>query len=199
MAVAALHRLDEGEAEPGLVGVVEFGEAGELLGAAFVNPGAGLLGGAGGGQFATDRCFAGEVRVGVDQRQLGLAACRQENVGHALVQALDIVEAVVDAQVIGLLGDPGGVFVDVGEGFDEGLAGQRGGGQGLETAHASVSWKGCSRCQWRAMSSRRANQTLSWLCAYWMKRSRAAIRAGRPINRQCRPMESIFGAVAPSS
>ena len=56
----------------------------------------------------------------------------------------------------------------------------------------------CTRCQWCAMSIRRATHTRSWSRMWSMKRSSAAARPGRPIRRQCRPIDIIFGACTPS-
>ncbi|MCY1305483.1 hypothetical protein D9M70_552900 [compost metagenome] len=162
MPVAAFHRHDERKPELGLVGIVEFGEAGEFLGGARVDARAGLLRGGGGGQLAADGCLAGQVRVSVDQRQLLVAAGTEQDVGHALLQAVDVVDVGVQATLVGAFGDPRRVLVDVGEGGDEGVAAQLGRGEGLEAAHFALSaLKGWVACQWRAMSSRRAIQTFS--------------------------------------
>ena len=72
--------------------------------------------------------------------------------------------------------------------------------QGLEAAHFTLSClNGWVACQWRAISTRRAHQTFSWLCTYSRKRASDARRAGRPSRRQCMPIESIFGAPATPS
>src|SRR5690606_12413555 len=160
--VAALYRHDEDEAELLLVGRVEFGEAGEFFGSAFVNAGAGLLRGAGRSQFATYGSLAGQVRVRVDQRQLGFARSLEQDLRHALEQYLDDVQGLFDAQVIGLLRDPGRMLVDVGEGGDKGVAVHAGRLDRLEAAHFALSClKGWVACQWRAISTRRANHTCS--------------------------------------
>src|ERR1019366_7630591 len=52
--------------------------------------------------------------------------------------------------------------------------------------------------QWRAMSNRRVTQTPAWLWMWSSRRCSPAARAGWPMMRMCRPMESIFGWVAPS-
>gem|GEM_PF-6101737 len=76
------------------------------------------------------------------------------------MERLDVVEAFVDALVIGLFGDPGRVLVDVGEGGNEGVAVEAGRLDRLEAAHFALSWvNGWVACQWRAISTRRANQT----------------------------------------
>ena len=67
----------------------------------------------------------GQVRVRVDQCQLSFMAGGQEDIGHALLQAVDLVDGCVQAEIVGLLGDPGRVLVDVGEGGNEGVAAQR--------------------------------------------------------------------------
>src|SRR5690606_14795425 len=104
--------------------------------------------------------LAGEVRVRVDQRQLGFMRCFEQDVGHALMQYFDLIDALVNALVIGLFGDPGRVLVDVCEGGDEGVTVEAGRLDRLETAHFALSClKGWVACQCRAISTRRANQT----------------------------------------
>ena len=68
LAVAA-DADDEGDAEFGVIGVVEAVEGGELFLAQPVEAGAGLLGGRVGGELALTRRLAGEVRMGLDQRE----------------------------------------------------------------------------------------------------------------------------------
>ena len=68
--VGALDREDEGKAELGAVGVIQLGEAAELLGCEPVETGAGLLAARVLGNLAGDRRPAGEVGMGTQQRQL---------------------------------------------------------------------------------------------------------------------------------
>ncbi|MCY1251417.1 hypothetical protein D9M72_651750 [compost metagenome] len=117
--------------------------------------------GAGFGQLALDGGFAGQVRVSVDQSQLAGVIGAQQDVAHALVQGFDLVDRSVLAQVEGLFGHPWRMFVDVGEGFDEGVAAQCRGFQCLKGAHFAAPWYGWVCCQWRAMSTRRLNHTCS--------------------------------------
>ena len=58
---------------------------------------------------------------------------------------------------------------------------------------------GCCAIQWRAMSTRRQSQTRSCLATWSRKRISAAARPGRPIRRECRPTDIIFGWSAPSA
>jgi hypothetical protein len=53
--------------------------------------------------------------------------------------------------------------------------------------------------QYRAISTRRANQTPGRLRAYARKLTRARDRAAVPPMRQCSPMDIILGTVAPSA
>ena len=122
--VAAFYRHDEGKLELGFVGLVQLGEALELFGRALVNTGASLFVGAGFGQLALDGCFAGQVRVSVDQCQLAGVIGAQQNVTHALVQGFDLIDAAVQAQVVGLFGNPGRVFIDIGKSRHEGFTAQ---------------------------------------------------------------------------
>ena len=135
MPVAAFYRHDEGKLELGLVGIVQLGEARELFGRALVNTGASLFIRAGFGQLALDGRTACQVRVSVDQRQLTGVIGAQQDIAHALVQGFDLVDRRIQAQVIGFFGHPWRVFVDIGEGFDECVAAQGRGFQGLERGH----------------------------------------------------------------
>ncbi|MNN94979.1 hypothetical protein D3C81_2137110 [compost metagenome] len=84
----------------------------------------------------------------VDQRQLSGVVGAQEDVAHALVEGFDLLDFLQLAQVVGLLGNPWRVFVDVGEGFDERCAIQARRLQGLECGHCAFSaWKGWVACQ----------------------------------------------------
>ena len=85
--VAAFYRHDEGKLELGFVGLVQLGEALKLFGRALVNTGASLFIGAGFGQLALDGCFAGQVRVSVDQCQLAGV------IGALLAQGMTAFEA----------------------------------------------------------------------------------------------------------
>ena len=147
MPVAAFYRHDEGKLELGLVGIVQLGEARKLFGRALVNPRASLLIGAGLGELALDGSFAGQVRVSVDQGQLAGMIGAQQDVAHALVQGLDLIDRSVLAQVEGLFGHPWRMFVDVGEGLDECVAAQCRRFQGLERSHFAAPLKGWVSCQ----------------------------------------------------
>src|SRR5690606_41584669 len=106
-----------------------------------------------------------------------------------LVQHLDDVQGLIDAQVIGLLRDPGRMLVDVGEGGDKGVAVHAGRLDSLEAAHFALSClKGWVACQWRAISTRRANHTCSRPCPYSMNWCSDAKRARRPSQAQVMPM-----------
>ncbi|MNJ60387.1 hypothetical protein D3C77_561110 [compost metagenome] len=100
-----------------------------------MDTGAGLFIGARFGQFTLDGGLASEVRVSVDQCQLGVVLGAEQDVAHALVQGFDLVDFLQLAQVVGLLGNPGRVFVDVGKGFDERSALQGRRLEGLESGH----------------------------------------------------------------
>ena len=131
-----------------------------------MDTGAGLFVGARCGELALDGGLAGQVRVSIDQCQLVSVTGAEQDIAHALVQRLDFVQLTQLAQVIGFFGDPRRVLVDVGEYLDEGVAVQGGGLEGLEGGHQAFSFLyGWVVCQWRAMSTRRANQTCSWLLA----------------------------------
>ncbi|MNC56828.1 hypothetical protein D3C75_1064500 [compost metagenome] len=131
-----------------------------------MDAGTGLFAGAGFGQLALDGGLAGQVRVSVDQRQLVGVVGAEQDVAHALVQRLDLVQLAQLAQVVGFFGNPRRVLVDVGEGLDEGVTAQGGWLEGVEGGHQAFSFLyGWVACQWRAMSTRRANQTWSWLFA----------------------------------
>ena len=75
--VGQAHADDEGEAEFFAIGGVERVEAVELGLGEPVEPGAGLLGGAGLGEAAVDRGLAGELGMGADQGELLLGRRRR--------------------------------------------------------------------------------------------------------------------------
>ncbi|MOA29755.1 hypothetical protein D3C78_1507930 [compost metagenome] len=104
-----------------------------------MDTGAGLLVGARLGQFTLDRGFAGEVRVSIDQGQLGGVIGAQQDVAHALMQGFDLVDFLQLAEVVGLFGDPRRVLVDVGKGFDERAALQGRRLEGFESGHWAFS------------------------------------------------------------
>ena len=139
MPVAAFYRHDEGKLELGFVGFVQLGEALKLFGRALVDTGASLFVGAGFGQLALNGSFAGQVRVSIDQGQLAGVIGAQQNVTHALVQGLDVIDAGVQAKVVGLFGHPRRVFVNIGKGRHERFTAQLGRLEGGESAHRAVS------------------------------------------------------------
>src|SRR5579885_747955 len=87
-ARAALHRHDEGKAEPFLVGVVQGGEAPVLLRRAGVEARAGLLGGRSSRQPSAQRQPPREVRMGLQERELALPGGRLDDRRQGGLQAL---------------------------------------------------------------------------------------------------------------
>ncbi|MCY1451441.1 hypothetical protein D9M71_683080 [compost metagenome] len=112
-----------------------------------MNTGASLFIGAGFGKLALDGGFAGQVRVSVDQCQLTGVIGAQQDVAHALVQGFDLIDRGILAQVVGLLGHPWRMFVDVGESGDEGVAAQGRRFDGLKGAHLAAPVYGWVSCQ----------------------------------------------------
>ncbi len=100
-----------------------------------MDAGACLFGGAGGSQLAAHGRLAGQIRVRIDQRELGVVVGGEHRLGQAGVHHLDVVQRLVDASAIDRLGDPGRMLVDIGEGRDEGIAVEGRGLDRLERGH----------------------------------------------------------------
>ncbi len=153
---------------------------------AAIQAGAGLLAARCTGQPPRQREPAREFGMRANQSQLLFVAGCRDNLFHCRMQH---VARTKRPRLPCPLRNPGRMLVDAAELRDERLAVHR-----IDLTnrnrHAGARW-GCCRAQWRAISTRRQTQTLS--------RASAAMRAGRPASRQCRPIDSIFGADSPSA
>ena len=115
-AAWAAHRQDEGETEFGTVGGVEFTDVRQLFGGAVCQACLALLVGALGGERVALHLFSGQLGVHVDQHHL----LRGRGRAHGLRQGVfQVLQRLHGARREGLLGHPGGVFVNAVEQGDK--------------------------------------------------------------------------------
>ena len=125
--------------------------------------------------------------MGLEDAEALVRGGRAEGAGERVGEADGGVVGRAELEVVGALGDPGGVLEDAAEAGDEGVL-RRAWSGGRRWAGPGGGLR-----QWAAMSARVAIQTsgLAWMWA--RKSARPLMRPGRPTRRQWRPTDIIFG------